>query len=391
MPEPLDTVRSLCAFARRAPCTDAERRAAGWLREELGRRGHEAWVEPVWIRPQWPLALLLHTALAVVASVVSVSAPAVGLGIAVAVVLSLLAEASGRTSPLRLPFRRRATQVVVTEPEDPDVIELILCAGYDAPRRGLVFRDAFRRLAARGRGPGPLGWLIAATLAVAAAAGARLAGLDAAWLGAIQFLPTVALLLAFAAVADIALSDVSPGASDPASGAAVALAAHDELVARPPGELSVSLLLAGAGESVPPAVVRAHLKREQLAPEEVVVLEIGACGSGEPVLATRHPQLRRAATAAQLPLAPVRRPTAMRAARSLRLPTARLACLEEGITPRSRQPSDTPEAVDGGAMEGAYEAALELIDALDDELAERRRAREAELRQANASLAGDAR
>ncbi len=380
MPELLDTVRSLCAFERRGPCTDAERRAAEWLREELGRREHEAYVEPVWIRPQWPLALLLHAALAIVASVVSVSAPAVGLGIAVAVALSLLIEASGRTSPLRLPFRRRATQVVVTEREDPDVVELILCASYDAPRRGLIFRDALRRLAARGprRGPGPLGWLIVAVAVIAAAAGARLAGLDAAWLGAVQFVPTVVLLLAFAAAADIALSEVSAGASDPASGAAVALALHDELVAEPPGELSVSLLLAGAGETVPPAAVRAHLKREQLASEEVVVLEIGACGAGEPVLATGHPQLRRAAAAAELPLAPVRRPTAMRAARSLRLPTARLACLERGITPRSRQPSDTPEHVDPAAMEAAYEAALELIDALDEELAERREAREAE-------------
>lgn len=384
MPELLATVRALCAFERRASCTDAERRAAEWLRDELGRRGHEAWVEPVWIRPQWPVALLLHTALAVVASVLSVSVPAVGLAIAVVAALSMLVEASARTSPLRLPLRRRATQVVVTEPEDPDVVKLILCAGYDAPRRGLVFRDAFRRLAALGRGPGPLGWLIAATLVVAAAAGARLAGLDAAWLGAVQFVPTVALLLAFAAAADIALSDVSPGASDPASGAAVALALHDELVARPPGELSVSLLLAGAGESVPPAAVRAHLRRERLAPEAVVVLEVGACGSGEPVIATRHPQLRRAAAAAELPLAPVRRPTAMRAARSLRLPTARLACLHRGITPRSRQPSDTPEHVDPAAMEAAYDAALELVDALDEELAERREARQAERETAEA-------
>ncbi|MDP9385460.1 MAG: hypothetical protein M3P50_09540, partial [Actinomycetota bacterium] len=62
----------------------------------------------------------------------------------------------------------------------------------------------------------------------------------------------------------------------------------------------------------------------------------------------------------------------------LRLPTARLACLERGITPRSRQPSDTPERVDPAAMEAAYEAALELVDALDEELAERREARRAE-------------
>ena len=378
MPGLSATVRDLSAFERRAPCSDAERRAAEWLRAELGRRGHDAWVEPLWIRPQWPLALVLHCALAGAASVVAVGTPAVGLGLAVAALLSLLIEASGRTSPLRWLFRRRATQVVLTEPEDPDAVQLILCAGYDAPRRGLVFRDGLRRLAARGRGPGPLGWLIVATLVIAAAAGARLAGIDEPWLGAVQFVPTVALLLAFAAAADIGLSDVSPGASDPLSGAAVALALHDELAARPPEELSVSLLLYGASEGIPPGAVRAHLKREDLATEDVVVLELGACGAGEPVLATRHPQLRRAAVEAEIPPAPVRRPTATRVARALRLPTARLACLERGITPRSRQPSDTFEALDPEAMEAAYDAALDLIDALDEDLAERRAAHEAD-------------
>jgi len=377
VPELSDTVRNLCAFERRAPCSDAERRAAEWLRDELARRGHDAWVEPLWIRPQWPLALLLHTALGVAASVVAVGAPAVGLGLALAALLSAGIEASGRISPLRWGFRRRATQVVITEPADPDAVRLVLCAGYDAPRRGLIFRDGVRRLVARGRGPGPLGWLLVALLVLAAAAGARLGGVEAAWLGAVQFVPTVALLLTFALAADVALSDVAPGASDPASGAAVALALHDELSDRPPAELSVSLLLCGGSEGIPPGAVRAHLKLEGHATEDVVVLELGACGAGAPVVAAGHPQLRAAAAEAGLEPAPVRRPTALRAARALRLPAARIACLEDGITPRSRQPSDVPEAVDPEAMAAAYDAALELVDALDDDLVARREAREA--------------
>ncbi len=367
------TVRALCAFERRVPCSDAERRAAEWLAAELERRGHEAWVEPVWIRPQWALSLVLHAMLGVVASVVAVSAAAVGLGLALVAAVGLALEASGRTSPLRLAFRRRATQVVVTEPEDPDAVALMLCAGYDAPRRGLLFRDGFRRFAARGGGLGALGWLSLAALVVAAAAGARLGGVDALWLGVVQFVPTVALLVALAAAADFALSDVSDGASDPASGAAVALALHDELVARPPDELSACLLLVGASEGLPPTALRRHLKRERPDPANAVVLEFGPCGAGAPVLSTRHPQLKAAAAAAELPRAPLRHPSLARAARTLRLPTARLACRDErGITPRARQPSDTVDALDPVALDAAYEAGLDLVDALDEDVAARR-------------------
>ncbi|HEX8104216.1 MAG TPA: hypothetical protein VF533_16475, partial [Solirubrobacteraceae bacterium] len=307
----LDSIDALCDVPRRAPCSDAERRAAIGLRRELERRGHEAWAEPVWTRPQWPTALLAHALLAVAGSVVSVSAPAVGLGLALAAALGLALEAGGRLSPVRLPFRRRATQMVVTEPEDPEAIALVLVAGYDAPRRGLIFRDALRRLAARGRGPGrprAVGWLALAALAIAAAAGARLGGVEANWLGIAQFVPTVVLLLALAAAADIALSDVSPGASDPASGVAVALAALDDLVDDPPAELSASVLLAGASETVPPDAVRRYLRAERLDPARAVVIEVGPCGAGDPVLITGHPQLRAAAAAAPLPLAPGRRP-----------------------------------------------------------------------------------
>lgn len=376
----IDTVRALCGFEARGACTDAERRAAEWLRAELARRGHEAWVEPVWTRPGWAGSLLLHAAVAVLASVLSVSLPAAGLALALVAGAGLALERSGRGSPLRLGFRRRATQVVVTEPEDPEAIRLVLCAGYDAPLRGLVLRDGWRRAGARigARLPGPLGslgafgWLALACLVIAAAAGARLAGIDAGWLGAVQFPPTVALLLAFAAASDIALSEVSPGASEPASGTAVALALLDELSARPPAELSPCVLLAGASSALPPTALRAFLRSERLVPADTVLLELGACGAGEPAVAAGHPQLRAAAAEAGLPALRLPRPSALRAARSRRLPAAHLACRDTaGIAPRARTAGDTPDAVDPDALEAAYDAALDLVDALDETLAAR--------------------
>jgi hypothetical protein len=235
-----------------------------------------------------------------------------------------------------------------------------------------VFAERLRRLAARAprRAPGPLAWLSLCALTIAAAAAVRLTGVDPLWLGVLQFAPTVVLLVAFAAAADVALSDVSPGANDPASGVAVALALHAALSADPPAGLSPALVLTGAGENLPPAAIRAHLRAERLSAQQVVLLEIGACGAGAPVVFARHPQLRAAAVGAGLPLAPLRRPTAVRAARSLRLPAARLACLDpSGITPRSRQPTDTPDRVDVVALRTAMDGARALVEALDAQLA----------------------
>ncbi|HEX8101998.1 MAG TPA: HypC/HybG/HupF family hydrogenase formation chaperone, partial [Solirubrobacteraceae bacterium] len=61
------------------------------------------------------------------------------------------------------------------------------------------------------------------------------------------------------------------------------------------------------------------------------------------------------------------------ASATLKLPAARLECRDAaGIAPRSRQPSDTPEAVDPDAVAAARDALLDLVDALDEALVARR-------------------
>ena len=116
-------------------------------------------------------------------------------------------------------------------------------------------------------------------MAVAGAAGARLGGVDATWLGALQLVPTVVLLVAFAAAVDAALAGF---ADDSGAGAAVALALFDELSREPPRSLTPSLLFYGAGHAV---------RRPRI---EGVALEL-AGGDGPPTWSAGHPQLRAAA------------------------------------------------------------------------------------------------
>ncbi len=339
-------VDGLCSFADRGACTDAERRAALWLHDEVRARMQQAWVETLWVRPQRALALALAALLAAVGSLLATAAPIPGLAIAAIGTLWMLV-------PLPL-LPRRATQHVLTAVPD-DGIVLAITAAYDAPKRGLVLNDRWRRfLKPR--------WLpVAAAVLVTAAAAARVAGYEPGWLGPVQLVPTVVLLVAVAAAVDVALSDWAPGANDNASGVAVALQLFDELKRDPPAVLEPVLILTGAGHPLP----RAAGRYLGLPSERIMLLEVGPCGAGTPAWNARHPQVRAAAdrAAAALQLAGTQRPRHP----VTRLPAVRLAALDDrGLTPRAHQPDDTE--VDDATMDATLDLALGVVDALDADL-----------------------
>jgi len=332
-------------FAPRAVCSDVERRAAVWAHDELRVRGHEAWVETHWVRPQTALALALGCALALTGGLIAIGAPVPGLVVAAAGAISVLADVAGRTSPLRLLLPRRATQVVLVAPEEDDAaggdagaerpaaqagatgprwtegdaaserpaaqagatgprwtggdvaserpaagarghrgrarVDLLLVARTDVPRRGLAARLE--------RVSGGLWWLVLCAFAVVVAAAARVAGAGGLALGIAQLIPTVVLMLAVAAALDAAVAPVGDGgAEDEAIAAAIAL--YDELARDPPPGIAPGLLLAG------PDALRAHLRRERLDPARTALLHVRA---GD--VRSRHPQWRAAAAHAGVP------------------------------------------------------------------------------------------
>jgi hypothetical protein len=337
--EPADVIARLCAEPGRGACTDAERRAAVWLRDELPA----ARLEPHWVRPRRELALALAALLAAAGSLASVQWPVAGFAAAALATACLALDAR---SPLLLLTRRRATQHVLLAPAG-EGIPLELRARYDAPRRGLVLNDRWRaRLPGRAAD-----WLAGSAAVVAATAAARHQGVDAAWLGAIQLVPTIVLIAAVAAALDVATSEFSPGA-DTASAAAVAIAVFEELAAEPPSALSPSLVLLGGGARRRP-------------PEGAVVIEIGACTGGTPAWRTRHPQLAAAAARAAAALSLPDRS----GAGGGRRPWLYIGCVDDrGIVARSHQPDDTPERADLAAADRTIDLALGTVDALDPEL-----------------------
>lgn len=387
--DPAAILRELTSIRGRGACTDAERRAARTLARHLRQGGRRAKTETLWVRPQWAAIWLAHAVLGIAGAVLSVDATAVGFGIATGAALSALGELTGRARVLALVWPRRATQNVVAAPPDGRApVKLIVTAPYDAARtatgaaRSLSRIDARVRKALGGRWPSPLGLLTLALVTIAACAGARLAGVEDEWLGAVQLVPTVFCIVATALLVDLALAEPTPGANANASAAAVALALVAALDARPPRRLDVELVLAGAGDG-PALGMRGYVRarRREAQAERVAVLAIEPSAAGAPrfwthdgpILGTRlHPRLVALAQEAGGRPHRGRGVGGALRARQLGWPAIAVGCLDErGQAPHARERADTAERADAEALGAALELGLKLVRRLDADLAER--------------------
>lgn len=409
---PTDTIERLVSFRGRWPGTEAERQAAHYLAGELEGLGREAQIEPIRVRPAYHLTHALHAALGVVGSVVSVSAPALGVAILLLVAVSMFGDLSARFHLLRLLMPRRGSQNVTSPGGRRDApARLVITAHYDAARSGLMFarrrRPAPGPLRALARLAGPIDVVFWTIIVALLLAGVRLVtGLSAeesTLLTVAQFLPTVLLLVAITLFVDIALSEVVPGASDNASGVAAALELGGRLAARPPKHLDVWVVFTAAKEGLMLGMrewMRAH--QDELDPRRTFFVNIDNVGAGRPrvvgaegfVILYQHdrrlvdlgrslaekagareggrshlpaessPSDRMAATAHVWRLGTDGVIPLMRGYSSITI-----CCTDEhGRIPNYHRHSDTPEQIDPLAVQGATDLAEKLVRRIDEEL-----------------------
>lgn len=387
---PIETTTALAAFTGRGPGTDAERRAARWLAGELVSKRHRVRIETFWCRPNWALGHAWHVALALAGSLISVGDPTVGTALlAVALASTLADELVGTSVGRRLTPERASQNVLSTTPSTAPtgMPRLIVTANYDAGRAGLIYRDAFRATAARlnrttgGRGPGWLAWLAIAITYELVIAVVRLTETHPpAFLGAVQLPPAVALVLGLALLLEAAGADYGPGAGDNGTGVAAAIALTRVLAADPPRNLTVELVLQGAGDSQGLGLRRyLRARRREFRDSNAIVLGIAASGASQPAWWVSDGRLvpvsyarSLRALCAQTGATPHRGRGATPAlpARAAGLPAIAIGCLDgRGLAPRSHQRSDTPEAIDETALDRAIEFGRTLVDAIDATLA----------------------
>jgi hypothetical protein len=378
-------IEALVDVGRRAPGSDAERRAAAYVKRRLGGLGREVEVESVDAWPSWPLAYAILAAVAVVGSVLSVSVPALGAALALVAALLTFLDAGVLLPTLRRLLGRRASQNVVSWGDRDKPGSLLLVAHYDAGRGGIALgqtaetrRAAFGKLVRRPIGPlEPLFW---AQIAVLVCCVLRLAGLSGLLLTVVQFIPTVLLIVAVALLIDIALSPTKAGENDNATGAALALRLAERFGGGRLEHFDVHVLLTGSQKAVA-AGSRSFLKRHkrELSRERTVVLNLDAVGSGTvrytsregPIVAIKsHPQLVQLCQAIAeddedenaFGARPIvnRSPSDGYAARSAGLPAITISC-------RGRL-DYVPQRVDAEAIERAEAFCAELIRRLDAEV-----------------------
>ena len=387
---PLETTTALAAFTGRGPGTDAERRAARWLAGDLVANRYRVRIETFWCRPNWALAHAWHVAVALAGSLISVGDPVIGTAlVAIALASTLSDELLGTSIGRRLTPERASQNVIASTRQQTGSgkpTRLIVTANYDAGRTGLIYRDAFRATAARlkritgGRAPGWLAWLAIAIAYELAIAVIRLTETHApAFLGAVQLPPTVALVLALALLLEAAGAAYGPAAADNGTGVAAAIAMTRALQADPPRNLTVELVLQGAGETEGLGL-RTYLRvhKRELKAISPIVLGIAASGAGRPawwISDGRLVPLQYAKTlrtlAAQTTAAPHRGRGATPAlpARAAGLPAIAIGCLDgRGLAPRSHQRTDTPDHIDNAALDHIQELGLALVRAIDASL-----------------------
>ena len=384
-----ELIEGLCAFEGRGPGTDAERRAAGWLRKCLRDLGRRAEIEPTYVHPQWSLVIALHCVLAIAGGLLAREFGPGGFALVLFSATSLYLDQNTRLYILRSLFFRRASQNVVSPGDRPDApARLVLSAHYDAARTGWIFGPrtdrAARRLPEWARVPlGPIRlifWAGMVPLLIISALHA--AGIEAGALDVVQLFPTLLLLISTFLAVDIALSDLVPGAYDNASGVATVLAVAQRLASDPPENLDVWVVLPGAEECNTEGMarwVRAHRKELDRANTYFVNVDSTSFGNvhylaGEGAV-LNHPTDRRlyelceaVADATDANARPVRIPLHTDAlpllARGFR--AISLIGATDGVgAPYYHTPEDTPDRVDHRSLNSAIDFTVALARAID--------------------------
>ena len=270
----------------RPPGSDAERRTAKRIADRLRELGREAEVEPFPVWPRWALAAAIHAGLGILGSVLSVTWAAIGAVLVFAAAALTFVDLSGVLPITRRLLGRRASQNVVSWGERDKPAALLLVAHLDTGGHGLVRGEPLLA---------PLFWSLLVVLACCLLRVLGLAGLP---LTVVQFVPTVALILAVPLYIDLALTHPRSGVNDNASGTALALRLAERLE---PDSYGVHAILTGSQKAVAEGM-RSFLKRhgKQFARDATVVLNLDTLGSGNVRFTTKEGPLLRLRSGKQL-------------------------------------------------------------------------------------------
>jgi Peptidase family M28 len=352
----VDALEAVMSIGSRRAGSEGERRTARELERRLGELGREVALEPTRLRPNFGLTHLIHAVAGVVASVLSVYVPGLGLVLALAATVSAFGDLTGSYHLVRALTPQRASQNVVSDETGDKAGLIVLVAHYDAPLEAML---QGRRLTWWPRA------LFIALAVITLCTIGRMLGIEATPFTVIQFIPTVVLIALTPLFADAAIADTSGGEADNAAGVAAALA----IAQSHSGSLThFDLMLLFTGGSAHMGLgMREWLKRHrhELDPEATAVITLDNLGSGEPAYAVKegavfpsrmHPTLVEIAAEGDGESYESHEISDAYLARSAGLPTLRISTTEPG---------------DPEALTAVRDVAASLIEQIDAEIGPR--------------------
>jgi Peptidase family M28 len=273
----------------RPSASDGERRAAEWVVAKLRELGAEPRIEAETAHGTywWPLGI--GAALGALGGLAALRGRRMlGMLLGVVAAAGMAADFPPGKRWLRRVLPKRTAYNVVCElgPSDAERT-MVIVAHHDAAHAGLVFHPALPRLADR---VGIVERLDTSPPLMAPVVGGPVLAALGALTGS-RLLSKLAVLLGIgssAAMADIGMRRVVPGANDNGSGVVTLLAVARRLVAEPPRDIRVILLSAGAEESFSEGI-KAFGDRHfpELPRESTFFLSIDQVGSGRHLLVLR--------------------------------------------------------------------------------------------------------
>ncbi len=371
----------LCDLGPRGSATEAERRAAGELAAGLRAMGAEVEVEGFRSPPSFGYGYLLVFGGVATAGLAAPLAPWAAGGAIVVLLVLYLGEHTSIGPWAGALFASRPSQNVVARFARPGARgRLVVSAHYDSSRAGLLFHP---RLVSGIRTSFLLG--VATLAAVAAAVIAQAAGARGAPLDWIRWAGGGYLLFGCALVLERELRGRHVvGASDNASGVAVALSLAEELQARPLGNLDLWVVLTGCEEAGMVGMRRFVARHGELDRDSTHFLILDNVGSGRLRYATGegmirffpYPGLLVAAAKEVAASHPEVRPLEYRLAYlDALVPAARgystlalIAMDEAGGIPNWHWYTDVPENVDAEVLDAALAFSAEVARELDRSL-----------------------
>jgi hypothetical protein len=226
--------------------SDAERRAANRLAEELRSRGRAVSVESVSVRLASGWVISLHALLALGGGLLSISFPLIGATVCLIAAFSYYSESAlgspllGRLAPTR------ASQNVISPPPGPAWarVEVLLSAGYDLQRSYPVGEWLSKRFSGRFTTDRILFW--GGMVPVFLAAMLNVAAIEGSGTQLLQVVASAILLGVVAAQVDGSLADNPDADEADMQASADAIATLDGLLEEPDADPPVAVCFFGA-------------------------------------------------------------------------------------------------------------------------------------------------